>query len=112
MCYLYLFAAEPPTAVSCVSVTPLAPTETYEINADQGPFSAYGFCRVIRKDEINAGERYTLTVDLLHVIGRGGFGHPGAIYNVIDQNNFDIVYFRLVTCDLLTNVGQAVTRKF
>ena len=115
MSYLFLFAAKPLTAASCVSVTRLAPTETYEINADHGSFSmhAYGFCRVFCKDEINAGEPYTLTVDLLNVFGWKGAksGHPGVMYNVIDQNNFDILYFRLLTSDLLTKVGRAVTRK-
>ncbi|XP_078379776.1 putative skeletal organic matrix protein 7 [Oculina patagonica] len=46
--------------------------------------------------EINAGNSYTMTVELMNVIGWSGVnsGHPGVVYNVIDENNFDYVYFR------------------
>ena len=39
-----------------------------------------------------------MTIELMNVIGKYGvnFGHPGLAYNVIDENNFDFVYFRFV----------------
>ena len=39
-----------------------------------------------------------MTVELMNVIGQDGvnFGHPGVMYNVVDEKNFDFVYFRFV----------------
>ena len=76
-------------------------TYYYEVNADHGSWPNDGFCRVISKVEINDGEPYTMTVEIMNEVGYGGDvnqGHPGVIYNVIDENNFDVVYFRLVLC--------------
>ena len=83
--------------VACVSVTKILDIDTYyyKVNADHGSWP--GFCRVISKVEINDSESYTLTVEIMNVNGRDGvnFGHPGVMYNVVDENNFDVVYFRL-----------------
>ena len=85
--------------VACVSVTKILDIDTYyyKVNADYGTWPADGFCRVISKVEINDSESYTLTVEIMNVNGRDGvnFGHPGVMYNVVDENNFDVVYFRL-----------------
>jgi len=56
------------------------------------------FCIVLPEEEIKGGNRYTITVELMNVIGQDGvnFGHPGVMYNVIDKSNFDFVYFRFV----------------
>lgn len=70
------------------------------MSADHGSWPVDGFCRVLPQVEINAGDPYILTVELMNVIGWQGVnsGHPGVFYNVIDKNNFDLVYFRLVLC--------------
>lgn len=83
--------------LSCASVTQLA-KDSYELNGDHGSWPGDGFCRALRMDEINTGDPYTLTVDLFNVDGLLGVnsGHPGVMYNVIDENNFDFVFFRLV----------------
>ena len=85
--------------VACVSVTKILDMDTYfyKVNADHGSWSVDGFCRVISKVEITDSESYTLTVEIMNVEGRDGvnFGHPGVMYNVVDENNFDFVYFRL-----------------
>ena len=84
--------------MGCVSVTKSEATNSYEVNAvhDNPPV----FCGVLPEKELNAGKPYTMTVELMNVIGSGrvNYGHPAVMYNVIDQNNFDFVFFRLVTC--------------
>ena len=89
--------------VACAAVTKIIDIDTYfyEVNADHGSWPGDGFCRVISKVEINDGEPYTMTVKIMNVVGYGGVvdsGHPGVMYNVIDENNFDAVYFRLGVC--------------
>jgi len=88
--------------VACVFAIKIPDNDTYfyEVNANHGSWPADGFCRVIPKVEINDGEPYTMTVEIKNVFGAGGvnYGHPGVMYNVIDENNFDVVYFRLVLC--------------
>ena len=84
--------------MGCVSLTKSEVTNSYEVNAvrDKPP----DFCRVLPEQEINAGDPYTMTVELLNVnAGSLGVnvGHPGLMYNVIDENNFDLIYFRLVS---------------
>ena len=71
-------------------------TSSYEVNAthDKPP----NFCLVLPEEKINDGNQYTMTVELTNVIGmdRVNYGHPGVVYNRIDENNFDFVYFRFV----------------
>ena len=96
---VFLLTAEPPTAVNCVSLT--KPDDAYEVDADHGAWGNYnGFCRVLSQLEIKAGDPYTMTVQLLNVISSSGmhFGHPGVMYKVIDEDNFDLIYFRFVSC--------------
>ena len=94
----YLTAVLPP-AVGCVSLNISEATNSYEVNAnhDQPP----RYCLVIPEEEISVGNQYTLTVELMNVIGKHGvnFGHLGVMYNVIDENNFDFMYLRFVTWD-------------
>ena len=99
--FVFLSVVEPPTVVACVSVTKILDMDTYfyKVNADHGSWPADSFCRVISKVEISDSESYTLTVEIMNVVGSHGltdFGHPGVMYNVVDENNFDVVYFRLV----------------
>lgn len=100
---MFVFAEDPPTVVSCASFTQLGPS-SYEMDANHGSWPADGFCRVIRMDEINAGDPYTINVDLYNVIAWGGAdsGHLGVMYNAVDENNFDVFYFRLVTCEKIS----------
>ena len=45
------------------------------------------------------GNPYTMTVELMNVIGGDGdvnHGHPGVMYNAIDENNFDTMHLRFV----------------
>ena len=85
--------------VSCASLTQIGPS-SYEMDANHGSWPVDGFCRVIRRDEINAGDPYTIKVDLYNVIAWTGadYGHLGVMYNAVDEDNFDVFYFRLVTC--------------
>ena len=100
--FVCLSVAEPPTVVACVFVTKILDNNTYfyQVNADHGSWPADGFCRVISHVKINDGEPYAMTAEIMNVIGVLGanYGHPGVMYNVIDENNFDVVFFRLVLC--------------
>ena len=80
----------------------LEATKSYEMDARHGSWPSSGFCRVLHKKEINAGDPYTMTVELMNVIALGGVnsGHPGVTYNAINETNFDFVFFRLVSCGL------------
>ena len=85
-----------PYLTGCVSLTRSEATNSYDVNAnhDKPP----EFCLVLPKEEINIGKPYTMTVKLMNVSGKDGVnhGHPGVMYNVIDENNFDFAYFRFV----------------
>ena len=78
-------------------MTTLEATNSYEVDASHSSWPGDGFCRVLRKEEINVGDPFTMSVELLNVIGSGDAhtGHLGVTYNAIDENNFDFVYFRL-----------------
>ena len=94
-------AAELPTPVNCVSLTKLSVDTAYEVDANHGGvWPSGGFCRVLSQAQVNAGDPYTMTVQLLNVISSDGvdFGHPGVVYNVVDDDNFDVAYFRFVSC--------------
>ena len=41
-------------------------------------------------------QAYSLSAELLNQMGWKGInsGHPGLLYNALDENNFDFVYFR------------------
>ena len=91
------FIAVLPSAVSCDSLTRSEATSSYKVSAvhNEPP----PFCRVLSEQEINVGDPYTITVELMNLIGEGNdinHGHPGVFYNVVNENNFDFVYFRFV----------------
>ena len=96
---VFLSTAQPPTAVNCVSLTKVISDDAYEVDANHGEWPSDGFCRVLSQVEINAGDSYTMTVQLLNVRSSRGvdFGHPGVMYNVINEDNFDLIYFRFVS---------------
>ena len=82
--------------VGCASLTRSEATNSYEVNAthDKPP----QFCLVLPEEEIKGGNPYTMTVELMNVIGKNGVdhGHPGVMYNLIDENNFDFMHLRFV----------------
>ena len=84
--------------MSCFNVTILEATNSFEVDATHSSFPADGYCRILGEEEINAGDPYTVSIELMNVIAMGDAnrGHPGIIYNVIDENNFDFFYMRLV----------------
>ena len=93
-----IFTAVIPPTVGCVSLTRSEATNSYEVNTYHNETPS--LCRVLPEEEINGGNPYTMTVELMNVISSKGvnFGHPGVMYNVVDENNFDFVYIRLVLC--------------
>ena len=93
--------------VGCVSLTRSEATNGYEVNATHG--KPPHFCLVLPEEEIKGGNPYTMTVELMNVIGKDGdvnHGHPGVMYNVIDQNNFDTMHLRFVTWENPHNLGR------
>lgn len=91
-----LFTAVLPPAFGCVNLTRKEASNSYEVNAVHN--KPPRFCLVLPEEEINVGDPYTITVELMNVIGWLGLnsGHPGVVFNVFDENNFDFVYFRFV----------------
>ena len=77
--FVCLSVAESPTVVACASVTENIDNDTYfyEVNADHGSCPDDGFCRVISKVAINDGEPYTMTVEIMNVVGKNGLIHQG-----------------------------------
>ena len=82
--------------VGCVDVNPDEEGTVHVVNADHGVWPASGFCRVIFEQDIKAVGPYVLDIELLNTVRPGivYWGHPGVIYNVVDEDNFDFVYFR------------------
>lgn len=84
------------TAVKdCASVALEGAGSSYKLDASLGSWP--GFCRGFPKEEIIAGGPYTVSVELFNKDSSHGanVGHPGVAFNVIDVNNYDLVYFRL-----------------
>ncbi|KAL9974432.1 hypothetical protein ACROYT_G011462 [Oculina patagonica] len=52
-------------------------------------------CRVLGQPA-KQSQTYSLTTELLNQAGWQGInsGHPGVLFNAVDENNFDFVYFR------------------
>ena len=52
-------------------------------------------CRVVGQSNVES-QQYTLSAELLNQAGWQGInsGHPGVLFNAVDENNFDFVYFR------------------
>lgn len=69
-------------------------------------------CLVLPEVEVKDGNPYTISVELMNVNGKNGVnhGHPGVMYNVIDENNFDTMHLRFVTREKPTNLARVVRR--
>lgn len=54
-------------------------------------------CRVLAQSA-DQTQAYTVSAELLNQAGWAGInsGHPGVLFNAVDENNFDFVYFRYV----------------
>ena len=53
-------------------------------------------CRVLSQPANQSSQTYMVSVELLNQAGWQGInsGHPGVLFNALDENNFDFVYFR------------------
>ena len=105
----YFPAVLPPT-VGCVNLTRSEANNSYEVNADHD--KPPDFCLVLPEVEVKGGNPYTMSVELMNVYGKNGVnhGHPGVMYNVIDENNFDTMHLRFVTREKPTNLARFVRR--
>ena len=67
----------------------------YILKANHGKWPESGFCRALLPT-IVMSDNYQVSAQLYNQIGWKGVnsGHLGLMYNVIDSNNFDFVYFR------------------
>ena len=67
----------------------------YILDANHGKWPANGFCRALLPKTVNS-QHYEVSAELYNQIGWKGAnsGHLGLMYNAIDKNNFDFVYFR------------------
>mgnify|MGYP001793643268 CR=1 FL=1 len=67
----------------------------YVLNANHGKWPANGFCRALLPAIVKS-DNYEVSAQLYNQIGWKGVnsGHLGLMYNVIDNRNFDFVYFR------------------
>ena len=83
------------TSKSCRAVNKVG--NLYVMDANHGVWPASGFCRTLYSNAVGSSN-YELSVQLYNKIGWKGkdSGHLGLMYNVINYNNFDFVYFRYV----------------
>ena len=70
------------------------------INGNQFKLDALGsstilMCRAL-SHPIDESQAYSVSAELLNKMSFRGMntGHPGLLYNALDENNFDFVYFR------------------
>lgn len=64
-------------------------------------------CRVFAQP-MDESQAYTVTAELLNQMGWQGVnsGHLGLLFNAVDENNFDFIYFRfLCYANLLLSFG-------
>ena len=78
---------------SCLATRKLG--SYYVLNANHGKWPANGFCRALLPTIVKS-DNYEVSAQLYNQIGWKGVnsGHLGLMYNVLDNNNFDFVYFR------------------
>ena len=71
-----------------------SPTENY-YKLDATIPQTGEICRVVGQSSVESQE-YTMSAELLNQAGWQGInsGHPGVLFNAVDENNFDFVYFR------------------
>ena len=80
--------------VHCTSMVKSIPDNHYKLNALTTEKNQ-DLCRAIAHP-IDESQAYTVSAELLNQAGWQGVnsGHPGLLFNVLDENNFDFVYFR------------------
>ena len=77
----------------CISVVK-SPTDChYKLDATGGQVP--DICRVLSQF-YSESQAYTVSAELLNQAGWQGIksGHLGVLFNAVDENNFDFVYFR------------------
>ena len=67
-----------------------------KLDADHGTWPQDRFCQAVYLQDGGQATDYQLSVDLFNVKGWQGVnsGHLGVLYNAVDQENYDFVYFR------------------
>ena len=80
----------------CTSMVKSSTETYYKLDATIGKNGE--ICRVVGQSNVESQE-YTVSAELLNQAGWQGInsGHPGVLFNAVDENNFDFVYFRWVT---------------
>ncbi len=65
----------------------------YKLDATAGKNAV--ICRALAQCNVQS-QMYTVSAELLNQAGWQGInsGHPGVLFNAVDENNFDFVYFR------------------
>lgn len=58
--------------------------------------STKGMCRALSRPVNQSLQAYVVSAELLNQAGWQGInsGHLGVLFNAVDENNFDFVYFR------------------
>ena len=79
----------------CTSMVKSPTDSHYKLEATFGKEG--GMCRALAQSSVNS-QTYTMSAELLNQAGWQGInsGHPGVLFNAVDENNFDFVYFRYV----------------
>ncbi|PFX15049.1 hypothetical protein AWC38_SpisGene20743 [Stylophora pistillata] len=107
--------ATPLTATNSVNFTKLSVDGVYEVYAKCTPWSNdNGFCRALSKVEIISVDSYIVRVQLMNVKSSLGVnvGHLGVMYNVADESNFDVAYFRPHENNRCYQVGYVVNGRW
>ena len=77
----------------CTSMVKSSTDNHYKLDATTGQNGV--ICRVVAQSNVKS-QAYTVSAELLNQAGWQGInsGHPGILFNAVDENNFDFVYFR------------------
>ena len=77
--------------VDCTSLVKSIPENHYKLNTQ----TVHHLCRVLAQPNGDL-QAYSVSAELLNLAGWKGInsGHLGLLYNVVDESNFDFVYFR------------------
>jgi len=80
--------------VDCKSMVKSIPDNHYKLDT-LSSHSNYTLCRVVAQP-IAESQAYRVSAELLNQAGWKGVnsGHLGLLFNAVDENNFDFVYFR------------------
>ncbi|KAL9974434.1 hypothetical protein ACROYT_G011464 [Oculina patagonica] len=78
----------------CTNVVKSPTDNHYKLDATIA-HSGAKICRVLAQSNVKL-QAYTVSAELLNQAGWQGInsGHPGVLFNAVDENNFDFVYFR------------------